>query len=1418
MLKLKIVVLFLFFASHCFSQNSVRFDHLLTEDGLSQNDVNTIYQDKKGFMWFGTHDGLNKYNGYEFEIFKPDPNNPNSISSNLIYTIVGDKDDNLWIGTTGDGLNFYNQSTNKFTHYKHDSNNPHSISHDQINSIYRDRSNRLWISTLEGIDMLDLNNLTSPVKFHHVKISEDYPYKNGKKLNVSTFYEDTNGQLWMGEINGTGKMIKSKEGDFIYESANPYFKLTPVVAVRSICEDSHGRLILGTTGGLFLIKQNNGIVTRHLISTGVFNKLVSYKNQIWAGSIKGLSSFQTLGEKENLLMKNKFTYDPNNSKYSLAKSSVKSLFVDRTGIIWVGSNGGGVNILDPNRKQFKYFGKTVAPTSLSSSNIKLIFEDSNGAMWFGTEEGGLNVVSKKDNDGTYTNFKKLLGEKSPICVVEIETNNKKELLFGTANWSGLFRVDITNPNLTNTIVAENINEIGRSVFSILKDSSKNLWFGTYNGGLYRWLKSGDNQYKKDILFDKPNDTSSLPSSIIRDIIQDKKGDIWFATSEGLAFLTKEESLKKNPKFVVYQNIPGDKTSLSHNYILNIFESSTGDIWIGTFGGGLNKFVPSNNSKGHFKVYSIKQGLPNDVIKSIIEDDQGALWLSTNGGLSKFTIENEKFKNYDINDGLQSNEFGEKVSFKRDNGELYFGGVNGFNIFTADNIKDNTDKPETVFTNLLIFNEQVEIGEKINGRVILEKSINEIDEVKLKYQENSFSFEFAGLHFAAPSKNHYAYKLEGFNKDWIYTTSDKRFATYTNLEPGSYTLKVKSSNNDGLWNEEPAELKIEIIPPFWRTNWANALYLLMFLGSLMLFRRFTIIKSTKKHQLELEHIEKEKHEEIHRLKLEFFTNISHEFRTPLTLIKGPLEYLQNLDIKLPEVVVEQHKLMHKNTDYLLRLVNQLLDFRKMDKGKMDLKVGEGDIVDFVRVVGEPFQFLSHKKDVKFEINSDKEVINSWFDQDAVEKILNNLLSNAFKFAPKLGEVTINVNDGVNFKIPKGIKELPNKEDYFIIQVKDSGPGIPKHRLNFIFERFYVDRDVRKINSEGSGIGLAFTKKLVELHKGSIDVVTEENKGTMFVVWLPKNKEAYENVSGISFVHENESKTFINQVNAESHAISVLDEIVDQNFSKKKSKLPIVLVVDDNADIRALLKRGLEGIYEIYEAENGERAFEFAKKLLPNIILTDVLMPIMDGIVLCDLLKTTQETSHIPVIMLTAKISQESEMEGLKNGADAYIRKPFDLEMVKLKMQNLLKHREELRKKFNREITLQPNEVTVTSTDEIFLQKAIEIVEENMMNDEFSVEILVKGMSLSRSTFYLKIKELTGLSSGEFIRNIRLKRAMQLLDKSNLSVKEIMYMTGFNTASYFSKCFKKQFGVIPSKYVREMKDKNNGGEIPNNDLKE
>jgi signal transduction histidine kinase/ligand-binding sensor domain-containing protein/CheY-like chemotaxis protein len=1382
---------FLVYFTNSYGQKTVYFETISTKEGLSQSDVNAIYQDKQGFLWFATHDGLNRYDGYDFKVYKPNPNKKSSISSNLIFDIVEDKNGNLWIGTTGGGLNCFDKKKNTFISYKHQENNKNSLSNDYITSLYIDKSNHLWIATDDGLNVLDIQK-TNPknIEFKHFS-TEGGNLLAGWNGSINKIYEDSKNQMWVGSFNGLYKLSHDQNGGIYFKLVNKEIGL-PETIVYTISEDKFGRLLIGNAIGLYCQVSSKSANLSKVYEGQVNEILINTNNSIWLGTNDGVVCYGNADNTKLPAFINEYKYDPMNPN-SLTKNIVKSMYKDTSGIIWIGTNGGGLNKFNPERKQFKLIKKTANPNSLSYDKIRTIFEDSNGTLWIGTEGGGLNFVTKKNQDGEYKNFKIIKTIRKPFAITEIKSGARKTILIGAEGFPSLYSLDISNPDAIITSGdLKPIMDVKHSVFALLEDKQNNVWIGTYANGVYRWLWDKVNKrYIKDKLTYQITNPNGISNNIIRNIVEDIHGNIWFATANGLCKLSASEINKQQPKFKIFKHDESNQNSISHNYVLAVFESSNGTIWIGTFGGGLNKLLPkTKDSPEKFISYSEANGLPNNVIKGILEDEYKMLWVSTNQGLSKFDPVQKTFKNYDVNDGLQSSEFQELACLKRKSEEMIFGGVNGFNAFFPNEIKDNIFPAETVITNFSISNKKINTGENNDGKVILDNGINYSKSLALDYDENSFSFEFAALHYASPEKNKFAYRLKGFEEQWIYTNSKRRFANYTNVPSGDYTFQVKSSNGDGLWDKTGKEIKITISPPFWKTLFAYFIYGVLAIILLIGFWRYTIISIDDKHQLKLEHIENEKQEQLQKIKLDFFTNISHELKTPLTLIKGPLDYLQSKGDQLNQIVVqEQYALMSKNTNALLRLINQLLDFRKINQSKMRLVVRNTNIIAFIKEVAEPFEFLAHKQQINFSVIATSTVLYSWFDHSALEKIMNNLLSNAFKFTPEKGEIMVSISE---------VNKL-STSNQVVIEVKDTGSGIPKKRLEKIFESYYIETDNNKRNPDGIGIGLSFTKSLIDLHQGTIDVESSSENGTVFTVKLPVEKEFYMDIPEISCKDITDNDFLARSSEIDSFAIDKNDEIVDEHLSKSRSKLPIVLIVDDNEDIRTFIKQTLQESYTICEAEDGAEGFEMANDIIPNIVITDLLMPIMNGIELCEKLKTNINTSHIPVIILTAKTSQENEIEGLKNGADDYIRKPFDMESLELKLKNILKQRQELRRLFNRDTTLNPVEITVTSTDERFLKQAIEIVEKHMMNTDFNVEMMVKEMGHSRSNLYLKFKELTGLSSSEFIRNIRLKRAIQLFESSDLSVKEIMYMTGFNTASYFAKCFKKQYGVKPSEYI-------------------
>ncbi|MEM9340299.1 MAG: response regulator, partial [Bacteroidota bacterium] len=714
----------------------------------------------------------------------------------------------------------------------------------------------------------------------------------------------------------------------------------------------------------------------------------------------------------------------------------------------------------------------------------------------------------------------------------------------------------------------------------------------------------------------------------------------------------------------------------------------------------------------------------------------------------------------------------------------------------------------VLTDFYVFNQRIKPNSKLNGRVLLEQPVSKTKEIRLKHYENSFSFDFAALHFAAPNKNQYAYKLEGFDENWTYTNAEKPFANYTNISAGNYEFKLRVSNNDNLWTDTYESLALIVNPPFWLTPLAYVLYALCGIVILLVLRRYTIIRITEKHHLQLERLDREKSEELHQTKLQFFTNISHEFKTPLTLIIGPLEELLKKDQDNDRSI--QYKLIQKNSQYLLRLVNQLIDFRKLDQGRMKLKIANGELTDFIAESCAPFQFLANKRNINYRITVPQASPPTWYDADVLEKIMNNLLSNAFKFTPEYGEISVEIlfPQQAGSNPPRDVFNARKtaSEEYVKILIKDSGSGIGKNKIQKIFDRFYNEGPTLN----GSGIGLSFVQSLVKLHHGNIEVESKPGFGSLFTVAIPFKKESYTYDEIVDTTYEEGAPHFEPVRFFQPTEVSHL--VVPQPSGETTPELPILLVVDDHSDIRAFIRRGLSDHYQIIEADNGESGYSRAIEYLPDIVVSDIVMPKMDGISLLNRLKSDKKTSHIPVLLLTAITSENTEFQGIEGGADGYITKPFRIDLLMLRIKNIMFYREQLRKRFAIDTAMQPTEVTVTSADEQFIQQAMEIVELHMMDADFTVNEFVKEIGLSRSNLYSKFKELTGMSTSEFVRSVRLKRAIHLLEKSDLSVKEVMYRTGFNTASYFTKCFKKQFGFTPSEYESSPSDKSTTEKAP------
>ncbi|MEM1121415.1 MAG: two-component regulator propeller domain-containing protein, partial [Bacteroidota bacterium] len=1073
------------------AQQQVYFKQLNSNHGLSENVVNAIYQDSRGLMWFGTNDGLNKFDGHDFTIYKPDPTRSNSINSNLVFTITEDFHQRLWVGTTGKGLNYFDLDTEAFKALQHDKDDPTSLVSNQIIKILTDRDGRIWVATDNGVDIITFDDDSTP-NIHHINLENLVSNRF-----ITNLYEDKKGNIWIGTRN---ELIKIKQPKFL-ENITPQ-KVTvnadhPNSQIFSIGEDNRGNLIVGCHSGVYI--QTDPVTDESFVQANNSNStyvIITVADNIWTGSYRGVDHYQISKSKSTLVHQKNYTTSLNNPD-AISLNIIKSMFVDNNGIIWIGTNGGGVNYFDPHRKPFFHYGKRLLQNGQQYNRIRSVLEDSNDYLWVGTEGGGL-FHNQGENYESFVDFE---SSSRPFALAEINRNGKKELWAGSESAPFLRITDINNGRPG---ASKSIRDLKVSIFAILQDQFSNIWIGTYAQGIHRWKPLPNGEFDKKH-FPYTGGSDGPADNIIREIYEDSQGNIWLGTGNGLNRISLGETQKDAPQFELFAHDPKNKNSLSHNYVLDIFESSTGDIWIGTLGGGLNKLAPTNDPTDVvFVRFGKKEGLPNTSIKGILEDNQGHLWISSNKGLSHLNPTSKVIKNYHDSGGLQGYEYLDGVATKLKNGALCFGGSNGFNIFHPEDITENQTPTDVIFTQLEVLNREVKVGEAIAGRTILTKVLSATKAIELNYEENNFSIQFAALDFGNVSSIKYQYFLEGFDQNWINTDANNRKATYTNLKPGKYTLKVKAANPDGIWMDQPVSLGIHIIPPWYLTMPAFFIYGLLAMGLLFLFRRYELINIQEKHELMLERLNKEKREELNQMKLQFFTNISHELRTPLTLIIAPLEQLlQRKRAFDPQEIQQLYHLMYKNSKYLLRMVNQLLDFRKLDQGQMSLEVRQGNMVHFIKEIAEPFQFMATKQQIDFRVKSAEEDFFMWFDSNFVEKIVYNLLSNAFKFTPEGGQITIELAET---KPPSRLAKKVRSKHFLEIKVHDSGPGMTSKVVKNIFQRFYKE-DGKEENKDGAGIGLAYTKSLVERHYGNIDLRTELGEGTVFSVILPMGREAF-----------------------------------------------------------------------------------------------------------------------------------------------------------------------------------------------------------------------------------------------------------------------------------------------------------------------
>ncbi|MBK9098683.1 MAG: response regulator [bacterium] len=1342
----------------------------------------TIFQDRKGFLWIGTSGELLRYDGLRFKAYRNEHENVHSLAANAVRVIYEDNSGIIWIGTGGGGLNKYNHDKENFIRYIHNLNDSNSISANYIYSICEDKSGNLWIGTELGLNFF--NRRTE--KFRSYKnIPEDSTSLSSNL--VTAVFEDSKSNLWIGTIDGGLNLFDRNSNKFFRFIHNPEdAKSLNHNKVTGICEDKFGNVWVSTLGGgLNKITYRDDIHSTSFISfknipndptslsdNDIASFYIDKNNTMWLATWGGGLNRTISSLNDSQLLFTSFKNDPDDPT-SLSSNNVSTIFQDNSGILWIGTWGGSINLINLKQKQFKHYNREKNnPNSLSANGVMSIFEDRAGIIWIGTWDGGLNKWDRSTNK--FTHYKHNADDPfslSDNSVSAIYEDSSGDFWIGTWN-GGLNKFDRARGKFYhfnhNSKDPSSISD--NRILSITEDESGNLWIGTYYGGLNKFDKNiGKFTHNKNI----PDDSNSLSSTDVHELLLDNSGILWIGTKHGGL-----QSLDlKSEKFSLYKNIPGDINTISNDKISDLYQDKSGTLWIGTQDAGLNKF---DRETGIFKSYRMGDGLANNFVMGILEDDSDNLWISTSNGLSKFNIANETFRNYYVEDGLQNNEFEELCAcWKIRTGELIFGGVNGFNIFYPDSIKDNMHIPTVYITDFKLFNKSVLIGfDSLSGRTILKRSIIGCEEIELNHSDNVFTLEFAALDFQAPNKNKYEYILEGFDKEWTYTDANNSSATYTNLDPGDYVFRVKGSNNDGLWNEKGALIKIIILPPWYQTTIAYLVYIVL-IGSIIYFTWKTQVKRLKsKHEYELSKLEASKMHEVDEIKTRFFTNISHEFRTPLTLILGPAKNV--LESTQEPKTKHDVSLIKRNAGRLLGLVNQLLDISKLESGNMKLQTASMNIIPLLKGLVLSFSSFAERKRITLKFSSAENEIMIYLDKDKFEKIITNILSNALKFTPEGGSVEVEARRG------KGSNN---------IEISDTGIGIPADRIDKIFDRFYQVDGSHTREHEGTGIGLSLTKELIELHKGKISVESEPGKESTFTISLPLGKD---HLRPEEICEPDEEKEYEKEISETEQEEESKPEGIRAGLIEKDS-FPLLLIVEDNSDVRSYIKDSLKTDYRIIEAVDGEDGLNKSIENLPDLIVSDVMMPKMDGFKLCEKIKTDERTSHVPVILLTAKAAKEDKLAGFETGADEYLMKPFDTDELQSRIKNLIEQRKRLQNHFKKQGLIEIDKQKITSVDKMFLRKSFDLINKHISDSSFSVEILAEELAISRSGLQKKIQALIGETPGDLIRRIRLNKAAELIKNNFGNLSEVALEVGYNNPAHFSEAFKKQFGVAPSQYL-------------------
>lgn len=1467
MRHLLLTLFFIYTYSTVYAQTSCSFTHYSSEDGLSQNTVMSILQDHKGVLWFATWDGINKFNGYTFKIFKARPGDLISITNNRVDHMVEDKYGFIWVLTYDNKAHRFDPRTETFIQVPLGEGRSANVLSIQVM-----KSGSVWLLTEnDGAIRVTTNPGT------HQLSTDSYSVKTGlfPAQSVYKVYQDAYNNEWMltdnglamikpGEKNPVSFFVETKETRRLHQSFYSIFETktellfgsdkgrvwrhsksgdrfqllelptkSDIISINGVGKD---KLIFSTSSDGFFtynlltkeLLHYNTITCKDLPSNIILNVYVDRKEEIWfdLGSTSGVTHFNPFTKK---IKQEILSVEQGNASRSQPAFHIHE---DINGYLWVHPFGGGLSFFD--RKQNKlipFYNDPDLPNWRFSNKLHSILSDRQGNLWMCTHSKGLEKITFLDSkfkmitpnphdyeslsndaravfedknhnlwvglkDGTvrvYGEQKEYLGyltESGTIAksgnrmlgVAYSITQDSHGIIWIATKGDGLIKAERAGSRYLLTRYKYSEDDIyslsNDNVYCTYEDKGGRIWIATYGGGL-NYIDKDRNGHV--IFINHRNNLKGFPIDRCyrtRYITTDNAGYLWVGTTSGTLSFKEKFANPEDIVFNHYSREPGKINSLSNNDVHWILSTKRKELYIATFGGGLNKLISvDKKGKALFKSYTVKDGLPSDVLLSIQEDNAGNLWISTENGLSKFIPSSERFENYDDKSFGFKVRFNEGASVKTFMNEMAFGASGGLFIFKPDAIRKSQYIPQIVLSRLMVSNTEIVPGDKS----ILKVTLDDTEKLILSHKENIFTIQYASLDMRNSANIQYAYILEGFDKEWTYVDK-QRSATYTNLPKGDYTFRVKSTNSDGVWVDNIRSLPIMVLPSFWETPLAYLLYFIVFLAIILIavYILFTIYRL--KNEVSVE-------QQVSDIKLRFFTNISHELRTPLTLIAGPVEYVLS-NTHLPEEAREQLVLVEKNTDRMLRLVNQILDFRKIQNKKMKMKVQEINIVSFVRQLMDNFESLAEDHHIDFIFETEKTDLRLWVDVDKLDKIIFNLLSNAFKYTPPGKMITVFVRED---------------DKTVAVGVQDQGIGIPENKRNSIFVRFENLVDKNLFNQASSGIGLSLVKELADMHKASVMVDSKLGEGSCFIINFLKGKEHYD--QGVEFILADSPEISKNENFADyqmsDHKISGIDTINDDKDSGKE----VMLLVEDNSELRFFLRSIFASTFRVIEAENGLVGLDKALKFVPDIIISDVMMPEKDGMEMAKELRLNMSTSHIPIVLLTAKSTIESKLEGLEFGADDYITKPFSATYLKARVENLLIQRRKLRDFYCANLMNKPEEevpehIEMSRNDRKFMDKLIEMMEKNMDNGDLVVDDLVCELAVSRSVFFKKLKVLTGLAPIEFIKEMRVKRAAQLIESGEFNMTQIAYMVGINDPRYFSKCFKQKYLMTPTEYKERV----------------